>query len=414
MILRARVLLPISAPPIPDGGVRVAHGRIAAVGRWRDLVRIDDSRKIDLGDVVLMPGLVNAHCHLDYTLMAGQFPPPKCFTDWLKTITDTKADWSYSDYAESWTKGAEMLVRSGTTTVGDVEAVPQLLPKMWDTTPLRVCSFLEMIGITKRRLPEAILQEVSDKGINLQHPRCRIGLSPHAPYSTLPELLCLSARTARRRRWLLCTHVAESALEFQMFAERRGEMFDWLARSGRDMVDCGQGSPVRHLERCGILGPNLLAIHMNYLGRGDLQLLQSRRVNVVHCPRSHSYFRHDPFPLRALTRAGVNVCLGTDSLASVYQRRKHSVELSMFEEMRALAEREPGLRPRAILRLATSCGARALALNGKAGEIIPGAHADLIALRSEATPSRVYDTVLEHRGKVSACMIGGRWALAPE
>ena len=140
-----------------------------------------------------------------------------------------------------------MLLRSGTTTVGDIEAVPQLLPKMWKATPLRVFSFLEMIGITKRRQPEAILQEMVDKGTTLNHCRCRIGLSPHAPYSTLPELLRLSARTAHRQHWLLCTHVAESALEFDMFKRARGEMFDWLARSGREMNDCGHGSPVRHL-----------------------------------------------------------------------------------------------------------------------------------------------------------------------
>jgi cytosine/adenosine deaminase-related metal-dependent hydrolase len=413
MILRARVVLPISAPPIANGAIRISGGRIAEVGRWRDLAGHDDARKIDLGDAVLLPGLVNAHCHLDYTDMAGQFAPPKVFSDWLKTITDTKADWDYSDYAKSWMNGAEMLLGSGTTTVGDIEAVPQLLPKMWNTTPLRVCSFLEMIGITKRRSPEAILQEACEKAGGLKHRRCHVGLSPHAPYSTLPELLRLSAQTARRRRWLLSTHVAESALEFQMFAQRRGEMFDWLARSGRDMADCGQGSPVRHLERSGLLGPNLLAIHVNYLGRGDLQLLQSHQVSVVHCPRSHSYFRHAPFPLRALMRAGVNVCLGTDSLASVYRKSKQVVELSLLEEMRALAESAPDLSPRAIIRLATSCGARALGLRAKAGELCRGAFADIISLPFKGKLATVHESILGHKGRVSASMIGGKWAIKP-
>jgi cytosine/adenosine deaminase-related metal-dependent hydrolase len=364
--------------------------------------------------MALMPGLVNAHCHLDYTLMAGQFPPPKVFTDWLKVITDTKADWSFSDYVESWSKGAEMLLHSGTTTVGDIEAVPQLLPKMWETTPLRVLSFLEMIGITKRRSSETIVAEMSEKAAFLKHRRCRIGLSPHAPYSTLPELLRLSARTARRRRWLLCTHVAESKLEFDMFVRRRGEMFDWLARSGRDMTDCGQGSPVRHLERFGLLGPNLIAVHLNYLGRGDINLLSRRRVSVIHCPRSHFYFRHDPFPLRRITRGGINVCLGTDSLASVYQRRRQPVELNMFDEMRTLAEQEPGLSPRKILKMATWCGASALGLASKVGEIVPGTYADLIALPFSGKVSKVYDSVLRHAGRVEASMIGGRWAVMPQ
>src|SRR5262245_13943399 len=176
-----------------------------------------------------MPGLINAHCHLDYTHMAGQFLPPKVFTDWLKSITSTKAGWSFSDYAASWLAGAQMLLRTGTTTVADIESVPQLLPEIWDSTPLRIFSFLEMIGITQRRPPGAVLREAVEKGSKLEHPRCRVALSPHAPYSTIPELLRLAVQTSSQRQWLLATHVAESALEFEMFARGRGEMFEWLA-----------------------------------------------------------------------------------------------------------------------------------------------------------------------------------------
>src|SRR5690242_17731231 len=118
MILRGRLVLPISGPPIVDGAIALSGKRIKAVGRWRDLSCSIRGRKLDLGEVILMPGLVNAHCHLDYTNMAGQFPPPKVFIDWLKVITTTKADWSFSDYAESWLSGARMLLRTGTTTVG--------------------------------------------------------------------------------------------------------------------------------------------------------------------------------------------------------------------------------------------------------------------------------------------------------
>jgi cytosine/adenosine deaminase-related metal-dependent hydrolase len=414
MIVRARLLVPISAPPIRDGAVAISGNRIKAVGRWRDIAKWFSGKKVDLEEAVLMPGLVNAHCHLDYTNMAGQFPPPKVFIDWLKVITSTKAGWAVSDYVESWRCGAEMLVRTGTTTVGDIEAVPELLPAVWNSTPLRVISFLEMIGITNRRSPEALLQGASQKIAQLRHIRCSAGLSPHAPYSTLPELLQLSARTARRRQWPVCTHVAESSLEYSMFGRGEGAMFDWLKRSGRDMCDCGHGSPVRHLERCGALHRRLLAAHVNYLGRGDLARLKQREVSVVHCPRSHSYFGHEQFPLRSMLRAGVNVCLGTDSLASVLKARRQSVELNMFEEMRALAERVTSLSPQTILRMATVNGARALGLKGRVGEISPGAFADLIAVPFSAKPSRVYDSLLQHRGKVRASLIDGRWAVSPE
>ena len=103
------------------------------------------------GEVVLLPGLVNAHCHLDYTDMAGELPPPRTFTDWIPLITAAKTAWGYSDYARSWLRGAHMLLRNGTTTVADIEAMPDLLPELWDATPLRVFSFLEMTGIRARR-----------------------------------------------------------------------------------------------------------------------------------------------------------------------------------------------------------------------------------------------------------------------
>src|SRR6266481_1800052 len=140
--LRARTVLPISRPPITDGAVLISGDRIAAVGRWRDLSAKFYGKVLDLGEVALLPGLVNAHCHLDYTNMAGQFPPPKLFTDWIKLITTTKAGWGYSEFAESWLAGSKMLARTGTTSVGDIESLPELLPEVWQATPLRVFSFL--------------------------------------------------------------------------------------------------------------------------------------------------------------------------------------------------------------------------------------------------------------------------------
>ncbi len=413
LLLRARVVLPVSRPPIEDGAVLISGRRIAAVGPWRELSARSRRETLDLGERVLMPGLVNAHCHLDYTEMVGHFPPPKVFSDWLELITETKAGWNYSDYLESWLHGARMLVRTGTTTVADIEAVPELLPKVRRATPLRVFSFLEMIGIKGRRQPDAIVREAVQHIDSLKPRLGGAGLSPHAPYSTVPELLRLSAQTARRRHWRLTTHLAESALEFEMFAHARGRMFDWLQRSGRDMTDCGLGSPVRHLERCGALDGNLLAAHVNYLARGDAALLGRRQVHVVHCPRCHFYFQHDPFPLRRLLKAGVNVCLGTDSLASVYRARQQHVELNLFEEMRALAKNEPWLSARSILRMATLNGARALGLAGQIGELAEGALADLVALPLAGKVADIYDRVLHHAGDVAVSMIDGQWAIPP-
>jgi cytosine/adenosine deaminase-related metal-dependent hydrolase len=413
MILRARIVLPVSGPPIEDGAVVVSRNRITEVGCWADVsAGHRRAETVDLGETVLLPGLVNAHCHLDYTNMAGLIPPQKSFTDWIKLITTTKAEWSYSEFAQSWLNGARMLVRSGTTTVGDIEIVPELLPDAWTATPLRVISFLEMTGVRSRRSPQAVLRETLARIRSLPGTgRCRAALSPHAPYSTQPELLRRSAEASRRRRWPMSTHLAESAHEFEMFMHARGEMYDWLRRNERNMSDCGLGSPVQHMERSGALTEHLLAVHVNHLADKDAALLGRRRVSVVHCPRSHFYFKHRPFPLRELVRARVNICLGTDSLATVYRKPKERVELSLIDEMRAFARAHPRLPPKTILAMATVNGARALGMDGQVGRISKGAFADLITIPFNGSLSEVFEAVIHHGGHVHTSMIGGEWTV---
>src|SRR5438876_3153894 len=332
MLLRARVVLPITRPPLEDGAVWLSGSRIRAVCRRRDLTVPSGEPAVDLGDTILLPGLINAHCHLDYTDMAGEIAPARLFTDWIKTITTAKSGMIYADFAQSWVRGAQMLLRTGTTTVADIESVPELLPELWQATPLRVFSFLKMTGVKSRREPRLILDDAARKIESLPASRGGAGLSPHAPYSTTPELLSLSAATARDKGWRLVTHVAESDLEFEMFMHARGEMFDWLRRNERDMSDCGLGSPVQHLERHGYLADNLLAVHVNYLAPGDAALLERRGVSVAHCPRSHVFFQHRRFPREELAAAGAKLCLGTDTLVSVPNVRGRPRELNPFTE----------------------------------------------------------------------------------
>ncbi len=414
MILRARVVLPLTGPPIKDGAVLIYGNRVARVGRWKDLAGDDRDAVVDLGETVLLPGLVNAHCHLDYTDMAGQFPPQKSFTDWIKLITTAKSEWNYSEFAASWLNGARMLARTGTTTVTDFEAVPELLPEVWRATPLRVISLLELTGVKSRRSPAAILRDALERIEALPAHRCRAGIAPHAPYSTVPELLRLSAEAARARRWPLSVHVAESAAEFDMFQHARGVMHDWLQRNQRDMNDCGFGSPVQQLQRNGVLGENLLAVHVNHLAPKDADRLGRKKVSVVHCPRSHFYFKHQAFPLRELTRAKVNICLGTDSLASVYKKPRETVGLNMFAEMQALAVAQPSLTPKQILHMATVNGARALGMRGQVGEISAGTFADVIAVPFSGKLASAQEAIVNHHGDVAASLIDGHWAVAPE
>lgn len=411
-ILRASVLLPVGQPPIEDGALAIAGRQIIQVGRWADIRSGHGGRACDLGDALLLPGLVNAHCHLDYTDLAGLVPPTKDFPDWLKALLSWKAQWSYTDFAQSWLHGARMLLRHGVTTVADMEAVPELLPEVRSSTPMRIFSFLEMTGVKSRRPPQEILDEALRRIESLPSSPGGAGLAPHAPYSTRPELLRLSADTARQRGWKLAIHVAESKAEFDMFAHQDGPLYEWL-KTQRDMDDCGLGSPVQHLNRLGALSADLMAIHVNYLAPGDAELLGRREVSVVHCPRSHAYFQHGPFPLQELAGAGANLCLGTDSLASVEHSRRRPAEFSVFAEMQTLAARQPGLDPETILRMATVNGAQALGLSGRVGELREGAFADCIVLPLSGKPADPYELALNHRGPVLGSMIDGQWAVPP-
>ncbi len=412
LLLRARTLLPITRPAIDDGAVLVDAGRIVEVGTWKEL-SCGTHPAVDLGESILLPGLLNAHCHLDYTGMAGQIAPTRGFAQWIKSIMALKGSWTDADFERSWLEGSRQLLESGCTTVADIEAVPALLPRVWDATPLRVTSFLEMTGIAARRPPAEVVDDTLRVADALPAGRSRAALSPHAPYSTLPGLLRLAGEASRERRLPVTAHVAESSEEFDMFMFRRGPLFDWL-RPQRDMADCGLGSPVQALERAGLLGENLLAVHVNYLWEHDVGLLGRSLGSVVHCPRSHAYFGHRAFPHAELAAAGVNLCLGTDSSASMLSARGQPPRLSLFDEMQEFSRQHPQVPAGQILRMVTVNGARALGFAGRLGELAPGSLADLIAIPVRAGTAEACDAVVHHAGAVRASMIDGTWAIAPK
>jgi len=410
ILLRGRQVLPIARPAIADGAIAISGATIQAVGRWRTLRRaFPRASTRDLGAVVILPGLINAHCHLEYTGLANQFAPAQSFTTWLQQIVAAKATATPASLKAAWRRGADQLIRTGTTTVADILSQITLpLPP----TPLRVYAFLEMTGIRSPRSPAQLVATTAKKIERLHRRRQLAGFSPHAPYSTPVELLQRTGRLARRRRWRVTTHVAESAEEFEMFTAGRGPLHDWLGK-WRGNADGGGGSPVEHLNRTGLLGANLLVAHANCLTRQDLLLLRRARVSVVHCPRSHEFFQHPAFPFSRLAAAGINLCLGTDSLATIKSSGQHLPELDLLAEMRAFAEKHPRVSAATLLRWVTVNAARALGLAGQIGVLAPGAFADLIALPCPETCTDAAEVVLQHRGPVYASLIHGQWAVAP-
>jgi cytosine/adenosine deaminase-related metal-dependent hydrolase len=412
MLLRGRILLPITAPPVEDGAVLISGERILEAGPWSELRARTDEPAVDLGDVAIFPGLINAHCHLDYTHFAGCLPPPRTFTDWIQGVLGLKAQWGYSEYAASWLTGARQLLAAGCTTVCDIEAVPELLPDSWTSTPLRIVSAIEMTGIRAARDPADILAQTLARIERLPHPRNIAAFAPHAPYSTRPELLALTAREAKARRLPVTIHAAESLDEFNMFRHARGPMHDWL-RVQRDMSDCGRGTPIRAVAETGLLDFHCLVAHANYLEDDDLSLLLRPGISVVHCPRSHAYFKHAEFRLRDLRRAGVNVCLGTDSLLTVRCAGRCKPRLELPAELAAAEQAFPDLAPMELVQLVTTAGAMALGRKGELGELSPGAMADLVAITYSGALDQAASALVHHTGPVVASLIGGQWVIPP-
>jgi aminodeoxyfutalosine deaminase len=431
LILRARIVLPVSQPPIENGAVALDQGKVIRVGTWEELGSPRDA--IDLGDVILLPGLVNSHCHLDYSGMGDKILPPSSFPDWIKLLIGYKSETSLEQFAKSWLEGALMLAQTGTTTVADIESFPEILPRVLPHLPLRLFSFLEVLSPRAtpvapaevlqnflRRVPFERLggqgaqpnrwpQPMMAGGVN---PGWWFGLSPHAPYSTTPELLAACQELAARHGWRLASHISESEPEFQMYMYATGALHEWL-RNQRDMADCGHGSPLRVFDQAGLIHESMLAVHMNYLWLDDAEILGRRGASVAHCPRSHRYFKHGCFPHRALTGAKVNICLGTDSMASMESGPNGTSGLNMFTEMQMFASWDSTVSAEHILRLATVNGAQALGLKGRLGQLSAGAYADLIAIPYPGGKTSVYEKAIHHQGPVSASMVGGRWVVPP-
>lgn len=396
--LRARLVLPLCSPPIEDGAVRVEGERIAAVGRWEDL-RADDAE--DLGEVVLLPGLINAHCHLDYTVMRGAILRQPDFSGWVRRLNELKRTLSNEDYLGSIAEGLAELKRWGATGVFNIESFPELMVKM-PQPPLRVWWFYEMLDIRNRIHTEDVVAGALT--FFDRHPGWLggFGLSPHAPYTTSARLYELVRFCCEKYSMPWMTHVAETEEEFEMFVKASGPLYEFLKKLGRNMGDTGGVTPLARLLSSGSIPHGGILTHMNCLSASDYDLLRSRAgdVHVVHCPRCHEYFGRPRFELEKFRKLNIPVSLGTDSLAS-------NKALNMFEEMRQLRRTHPGVSAREALDMVTQHPARAIGLGESLGRIAPDALADLIAIPVSANGKDVYEAVVENRSEVSWMMVNG-------
>ena len=393
--LRARWVLPIDRPPIAGGYVSIADGRIAAIGAADSgLGPVED-----LGDVVVMPGLINAHTHLEFSAL----PQPlgtrgMSLPEWIRLVIGDRKRGD-RDSTAAIAQGLRESLASGVTTLGEIATSPPALYAIAEPAPTTLL-FQEAIGFSAGRV-DSVFADVQRR---LDEAPSPAGLSPHAPYTVHPRLLERLVELASSRGTPVATHLAESREELELLASGGGPFRELLEqRSMWDANAISRGTrPLDCLRRLAG-APRSLVIHGNYLAADEIEFVaqQRGRMSVVYCPRTHAYFEHEPYPLEAMRAAGVRIALGTDSRAS-------NPDLRVLEEVRYVANSYPGVSPRDALRMATLDAAEALGLADHAGSLTVGKRADLVAISVGVQHDDPYQAVIDAADVPLQTWLGGQ------
>lgn len=381
-VYAARWLLPVTSPPVQDGAVAVEGSRIVAAGTRDRVLELAGGADVDdLGDAVVLPGLVNAHTHLELSWMAEDPPPGGDYLDWLRALLARREHEDPDVARQAALRAIETVVSRGTVAVGDVSNEAWIVPLLARSSLYGV-AFQEIYGFRAadaegliQRAAERLDVLAADPDVAAASGRMSVALTPHGPHTTSAGLLRALAGRSTASRAPLSVHVAESSAEAALLADGGGPFAALLRARGQwddDWIP-PRLSPVAHLDRLGALTPRTLAVHCVQLEQQDHSRLQSRGATVVTCPRSNLRLGVGRAPIPQLLRQGIPVALGTDSLAS-------APDLDLFAEMAALRREHPGLAPAAVLRMATLNGARALGLGERLGSIEPGKLACLLVV----------------------------------
>jgi cytosine/adenosine deaminase-related metal-dependent hydrolase len=404
MILRARAVVTMDGPPIGNGAVAVSGDRVVDVGKFTEVsARYSGQEIIDLGEQVLLPGLINAHCHLDYTCLRGKIPRQKSFTDWIRAINAEKSKLSPQDYVASISEGFAEAKQFGTITIANLTAFPELIRQL-PGSPIRTWWFAELIDV---RSPNRT-NELVDSAIESLKFAQNYGLAPHALFTASKNLYQRCEEAGKDV--LLTTHLAESREEMEMFRDGSGPLYNFMENIGRDMGDCGHETALERFFKVrdssnalhSARNDDWLVAHLNELTESDFDLLEKvkTKFHLVHSPRSHDYFGHSPFQSERLRRFGFNICLGTDSLAS-------NESLSLFAEMRAFQRSQPEISPQKIFEMVTVNPASALRQQNTPGRIRPGFRADFIAIPCREGRD-LFGEIVAFDGEVDWIMVNGR------
>jgi cytosine/adenosine deaminase-related metal-dependent hydrolase len=379
--LQARWIVPIDRPPIAGGIVSVADGRIVAVGE-----NTSGRPPTDLGDVALVPGFVNAHTHLEFSLLEkplGTSGMP--FADWIAQVVAWRARFGEQfagdapeckPIAAARRGGLAQSRAAGVAAAGEI-AMPACPLDAYSQVPgIGVVALLELLGRAAERVQP--LMDLAEAHISAARAAARVfpGLCPHATYSVHPQLLRQACALSAAEQFPVAIHVAESPQELELLASHSGPLVDLLAKLGA-WIPSAMPRGARPLDYLETLqnAHRALVVHGNYLTTEEIDFVAARRdrMSIVYCPRTHAYFGHDPYPLAEMLRAGAHLAVGTDSRAS-------NPDLSILAELRFLALRHPPVAPVAILEMGTLAAAQALGIEAEFGSITVGKRAQFVAV----------------------------------
>jgi aminodeoxyfutalosine deaminase len=371
-IVRAEWILPVSGPPVRDGFVAVADGRITAVGTS------PPAHALPLGRVVVLPALVNAHTHLELSYLHRRVPAGTNFNLWVSTLMSVRRETAgaASEIAAA-TRAAIVQARAtGTGLIGDVCNTLVTVPLLRDAgMPARV--FHELIGFNHPDPAAKVREARASLDAIATHDDLRISLAPHAPYSVSPALFtAIRDDLAAHASDVSTVHLGESSEEVEFLRYGTGVVREMLQRLGV-WVDDWQVpgvSPTDYLTGLGFLSSRVLVVHGVQFTGEDLGRVHALGASLVSCPRSNQHVGVGSPPLESFYNADVTVVFGTDSLASVE-------DLNMFAELAEARRVAPGVPARVLIHSATLAGARALGFDADYGSIAPGKKASLITVR---------------------------------
>ncbi|MFA5864620.1 MAG: amidohydrolase family protein [Phycisphaerae bacterium] len=438
MLIKANALITMTGSFLTPGLIRIEKNRIAEVGSnlstlGERIIQFSDPRRL----TVIVPGLIDCHCHLELSGLAGKIKLRKnqSLINWLMKILIYRPKRKQTQ--DRWVKlGVKHCLAGGTTTVADISANN----RSWQTLlyePIRKICFAEVLGLGRKA--DRAISSLQNRMKTMPSEREGFwkGISPHAPYSTDPKIYQEAIDLANRHEWRLMTHLAEDKAEDELIRHARGPWRTILKTLGvwnnpsikrhdrkgvnieksRDREGAGiikemsfkpTGlSPVAWAESLGILDQKILLAHVNYTDDHDIKILSKGQASVVYCPLAHQYFHHPQHRYRQMLDAGINVVLGSDSLAC-------SPSLSILDQMRVLHQ-AGGLTPEMILSMATIQAAKSLSLEHLIGTLETGKLADLIILSMDRKyAGDVFAGVFDSASFLTAVMIDGKFVLPKE